>query len=438
MSKVIKYFISSQLIDDEIEILRSEFKISLDSFQIINESGLDSVFLGILDDSYLLKNIGPTISYEYSNLYIIPFEYPSTVSPSVKDQQEVQQMILRGKIDRVLQKYNQEIGKAPKKISIVLAYNQTESSLKIKTNKNMNQEENVVPYRITSAKYKLESVVLSDQLISEIHKTLVLVKNFYIIFDEWGFREIDPNMRTIINFFGPSGTGKTMTAHAMAHELNKKLMSLNYSEIESKYVGDAPKNLVRAFEEARDNDAILFFDEADSFLGKRITNVTHSSDQSINSLRSQMLILLDNFDGVVIFATNLVENYDKAFNSRIISNLHFELPDLELRKRLINNTLPVKVKYENDQKFSESQISELGALSDGFSGREIKNAVLSSLTNAIVNNRDFVIFSDFESAFLSAKDNKEKIEQESKSIKFTPEIKKSLEEGVKNHLEMKP
>lgn len=73
----------------------------------------------------------------------------------------------------------------------------------------------------------------------------------------------------------------------------------------------------------------MFFDEADSFLGKRIQNVNQSADQALNSLRSQMLILLEEHSGVVIFATNLVSNFDKAFQSRILKHIKFDLPNEE-------------------------------------------------------------------------------------------------------------
>ncbi|MGC8140941.1 AAA family ATPase, partial [Salmonella enterica] len=82
----------------------------------------------------------------------------------------------------------------------------------------------------------------------------------------------------------------------------------------------APKNLQAAFDVAKNNDCVLFFDEADSFLGKRITNVVQGADQALNSLRSQMLILLEEFKGIVIFATNLVTNFDTAFESRILKH----------------------------------------------------------------------------------------------------------------------
>ena len=127
---------------------------------------------------------------------------------------------------------------------------------------------------------------------------------------------------------------------------------------------------------------VLFFDEADSFLGKRIQNVSNSSDQAINSLRSQMLILLENFEGVVIFATNLADNYDKAFESRILKHIHFDLPTLENREAIINITIPSKVPFSAEIN-KEELCKKLAEISDGFSGREIKNAVLESLTNAV-------------------------------------------------------
>ena len=151
---------------------------------------------------------------------------------------------------------------------------------------------------------------------------------------------MDSKPKSILNFYGPPGTGKTMCAHAISNMLNKPLLALNYSEIESKYVGDAAKNLKKAFDTARDKEAVMFFDEADSFLGKRIENVTQGSDQALNSLRSQMLILLEEHEGIVIFATNLVTNFDKAFESRILDHIKLELPNREARADIINKMLP--------------------------------------------------------------------------------------------------
>ncbi len=251
----------------------------------------------------------------------------------------------------------------------------------------------------TTPMYTLDRVILSDQQEEEIRKTLVLIQKQHIIYQVFGFEEIEPRPKAILNFHGPSGTGKTITAHAVAHALEKKLLALNYAEIESKYVGEAPKNLVAAFEAAQQNDAVLFFDEADSFLGKRIRNVSSSSDQAVNSLRSQMLILLEQHQGVVIFATNLVENYDPAFESRILKHLKFELPDEQQRRALLKVLIPSRLPYFGNIPFSEDQLQGLVSLSEGASGRLLKNAILDGITNAVVDDRLQAQYSDFEAAF---------------------------------------
>ena len=85
-----------------------------------------------------------------------------------------------------------------------------------------------------------------------------------------------------------------------------------------------------AFNFSKDKRLVLFFDEADSFLGKRIQNVSQGSEQAINSLRSTMLIQLEKYHGVVIFATNLTTNYDAAFKTRFLAEIEFPLPDKQV------------------------------------------------------------------------------------------------------------
>lgn len=129
-------------------------------------------------------------------------------------------------------------------------------------------------------------------------------KNFEEIFSR--------NRAVILNFYGKAGTGKSMTAEAVAKALNKKVYHINYFELESKYVGETPKNIRRAFECATRDDAVLIFDEADSFLGKRLSSVTQSADYGVNITRSVLLMELEKFSGVVVFTTNLISNYDEA------------------------------------------------------------------------------------------------------------------------------
>ncbi len=236
-------------------------------------------------------------------------------------------------------------------------------------------------------KFSFSQVILPEETQKQIDDVVALLENMQKIYYDWGFSEIDPVPRSVINFWGAPGTGKTMTVHAIAKKLSKKLLILNYADIESKYVGEAPKNLVAAFDLAQKEDAIIFFDEADSFLGKRITNVDSGSEQSINSLRSQMLMKLEEFTGIVFFATNLHENYDRAFESRILKHVEFKLPDLKIREKIIKIKLPQMAPYDSsvrflDGEFNPELISLLAEEIEGFSGRQIKNCVLEALVHA--------------------------------------------------------
>ena len=158
----------------------------------------------------------------------------------------------------------------------------------------------------------------------------------------------------------------------------------------------------------------MFFDEADSFLGKRIENVSHGSDQALNSLRSQMLILLEEFEGVVLFATNLVTNFDKAFESRILDHIKLELPNKEARAAIIDKMLPSKMPL--DHRFTQEELLEASDLIDGFAGREIKNAILTMLLDKASLNLDNTVFSfdDLKSALAKKKEQIEKLKAEEK------------------------
>lgn len=296
----------------------------------------------------------------------------------------------------------------------------------IKTTKNDDTPAlNIAP---VSPKYNFKQMILNETVKSSLESCTCMIKNLDKIYNEWGFNEVDPVQKSVLNFFGPPGTGKTMAAHAIAAELGKKILAVNYAEIESKFVGDAPKNLISAFEIAKKESCILFFDEADSFLGKRITSVSSSSDQAVNSLRSQMLILLETFDITVIFATNLNENYDKAFDSRILCSIKFELPDRELRKLSIEKMIPSKAPI-NREILTDELLYKLSDLTDGFSHRELKNAALMVLTECC--KKDSQITEDLLIDVFTRKKSEfnERNEKEVKKKKLGSEISEKLKNG---------
>ena len=120
------------------------------------------------------------------------------------------------------------------------------------------------------------------------------------------------------------------------------MICVDYAEIESKYVGETSKNLSRLFQTAKEQDTVIFFDEADALLSKRVTNMTSATDVSVNQTRSVLLNLLNQYQGVILFATNFIQNFDAAFLRRIKYHIPFHLPDEAMRERLWRMYIPEK------------------------------------------------------------------------------------------------
>lgn len=226
----------------------------------------------------------------------------------------------------------------------------------------------------------LNDLIVPSTVKNRIDTALNRIKYHDILYHKWNLKSIDPRgTRTAINLFGLPGTGKTFCAEAIAHFLGKTIIKVNYAEIESKYVGETPKNITAAFDKAKETDSVLFFDEADSILGKRLTNVTQSSDHGVNVSRSVMLLQLDKFDGVVIFATNLAKNYDGAFVRRILAHIEFELPDKECRIKLWKYLLPKEVPITKDV-----NLEWLANESEELAGGDILNVVIAAASRAVM------------------------------------------------------
>ena len=245
-------------------------------------------------------------------------------------------------------------------------------------------------YTATLPLWSLKQLVAPQELLDEVHTAVELIRLEPLVFDTWGLRSIEPFPRSALNFHGPPGTGKTMTAHAVAAELGKNILVASYAQIESKYHGDGPKNVEALFHAAERDQAVLFIDEADSLLSKRLTNVTQGSEQAINSMRSQILICLERYRGVVIFATNLATNYDQAFETRV-RHIHFPMPDATARAVIWRNHLPPSLPLDNDV-----ELSRLAETEEEFCGRDIKNAVVNAALRVAREGRQTIRHADLE------------------------------------------
>jgi SpoVK/Ycf46/Vps4 family AAA+-type ATPase len=253
-------------------------------------------------------------------------------------------------------------------------------------------EQRAKQYSSQQPLYDFDFLVVPKEVLDNLMLAISLIKLENKVFDEWGLRRIEPFPRTALNFHGEPGTGKTLAAHSIASYINSPIMIASYAQIESKYHGEGPKNVEALFFAAERDNAVLFIDEADSLLSKRLTNVSQGSEQAINSMRSQLLISLEKFKGIVIFATNLVTNYDKAFETRVRSVL-FPLPDEDCRKKIWSIHLGDGAKPPLAE---DVDVNSLAKISD-VCGRDIKNALIDAALS-VAETRDVICMQDLLSA----------------------------------------
>lgn len=405
--------------DNNYRKLFNDINKNIEDFKII-DSKISSIIACIVSN-FQFKNIAENVN--------ILIRYNNNLK--ISHEQDIEVSLLKWQLDNIIKKFSY------KNIKIIIFFNITETEISSKYLKFNNNADNKIDcdsaifnVHPIEPRYKMSNLILDKRTLEELGKTITMIKNIDKIYDEWEFIKIDPIKKCVINLFGPPGTGKTMASHAISNELGLRILALNYADIESKYVGDAPKNLVAAFDIAKNENAVLFFDEADSFLGKRITNVTQGHEQALNSLRSQLLILLESFDGIVIFATNLHKNYDTAFDSRILKHIEFKLPNRETRASIIKNMIPDKAPI-NKELFTDEYLLELSDIIEGFSPREIKNTILELLISHLHLNKEI----DKEFIKNTFENSKASFEQIKKDNVISREAKVKLEENIKKNFE---
>jgi SpoVK/Ycf46/Vps4 family AAA+-type ATPase len=224
----------------------------------------------------------------------------------------------------------------------------------------------------------LADVVLPPQTRRTLEQALAQVRNHTLIFGRWGLGERHASGRGLaFNFAGAPGTGKTICAEAIAHALGMKLLVVDYAEAESMWFGQTPKNIVAIFRAAVEQDAVLFFDEADAIATRRSTGAILPHDRESNLTINVLFRELEAFNGIVIFATNLAANFDPAFERRIRTHVLFEMPGVEERAQIWQLQIhPKKTPLAPDVDFR--RLAERYAVSGG----DIKNAVIKAAAAA--------------------------------------------------------
>jgi AAA+ superfamily predicted ATPase len=221
-------------------------------------------------------------------------------------------------------------------------------------------------------RYGWEDIVLPEDKLIQLREICSHVTHRYRVFGDWGFdRKLSHGKGLSVLFAGPSGTGKTMAAEIMAQALQVDLYKIDLSGVISKYIGETEKNLAKIFQEAESSNAILFFDEADAVFGKR-TKISDAHDRYANIETSYLLQKIEEYEGVVILATNLRENMDDAFTRRMRFIVEFPFPDAasrqEIWQRHFPNEAPVMADLDYAWLAKQFQIT----------GGNIKNIVLNA------------------------------------------------------------
>ena len=220
--------------------------------------------------------------------------------------------------------------------------------------------------------YTWDDIVLPPRAMQQLYEVCAAVKYRHIVLAQWDFEhKLALGKGVNILFSGPSGTGKTMAASIVAHELERDLYKIDLSNVVSKYIGETEKNLSRIFHEAQASNAILFFDEADALFGKR-SEVKDAHDRYANIEVAYLLQKMEEYTGIVILATNLSKNLDDAFARRMQHTIEFPFPDPASRERIWRGMFPKKAPLASDIDF--------GFLARQFdlTGGNIRNIALAS------------------------------------------------------------
>ncbi len=221
---------------------------------------------------------------------------------------------------------------------------------------------------------QIDDMVTAEKTKAQLDEIVLHYRYKNQVFQTWGYDRFFQSEGLTLLFSGPSGTGKTMAASVLANTLGLELYKIDLAQMTSKYIGETEKNLSKLFKAAEASAVILFFDEADAIFGKR-TELKDAHDRYANIEVSYLLQRIEEYDGIVILASNFRENIDEAFLRRLRFVIDFPTPDAVQRSELWYKLLPYDV-LEKPLDF------HLLAKNFKLSGANIRNVALYAAFNA--------------------------------------------------------
>jgi len=239
-------------------------------------------------------------------------------------------------------------------------------------------------FELIEPEQSLEDVVLNPKT----HETLQnlmrqMDKEVVSRLIEWGIKKKKSGLDARIIFYGPPGTGKTMTSYSLAKSLKRQVLAFDCSKILSMYVGESEKNVRKIFDTFRDlstktkTEPILLLNEADQFLGARSSGPGGGAEQMHNQMQNIFLEQIEQFEGILIATTNLLENIDVAFSRRFNYKIEFKRPNKAQRVKLWKKMLPQNAPYEEG--FDVERLSQYD-LSGGQINLIVKNCAYAVAT----------------------------------------------------------
>ena len=202
------------------------------------------------------------------------------------------------------------------------------------------------PARLIQTELEWDDLVLGDEIMLQVKELEQWIYHSKTLMNDWGMRgRLKKGYRVL--FHGPPGTGKTLTANLLGKYTGRDVYRIDLSMVVSKYIGETEKNLEHLFARAETKNWILFFDEADALFGKR-TGVKEAHDKYANQEVSYLLQRIEDFDGLVILASNMKNNIDDAFIRRFNTIIRFNLPSEDDRALIWKKSFPRDIGFSGD------------------------------------------------------------------------------------------
>ena len=211
--------------------------------------------------------------------------------------------------------------------------------------------------------------------------------------NSWGIKT-KKGIDAKIIFYGPAGTGKTMSALSLAKSLKKQVLSFDCSKILSKYVGESEQNVRKIFDTYKSIckeakiEPVLLLNEADQFLSSRMESGTSSADKMHNQMQNIFLEQIERFEGVLIATTNFLQSLDSAFSRRFDFKIEFKKPNFNERLIIWQKIMPENANFEENFSFNELAKFEL-------SGAQITLVLKNTALKVAVREDDVFTLKDF-------------------------------------------